>query len=345
MNIEINRQYCIIPFRYDRSAFVKRDMWIEQTPTLDRDALYDFVETGRQSMRIYALDFNRCDRFSKFCKKQTSVMSVNGRETRFRVVNSNGKSWLTPRLVLSQSASVGLLWLPVEIAGNPTLGEVIDFNYAFQKFDSGQGKKFICNEGEWCLADLVNWLLAPLGDGLRLFEGYRAHIFTYLLVDGVDDLDTMRGDILNLVHGRNSRYASIDDEFDNGTMLQTFKNMYVGSSVEGGCMIGLLKHDDSDGFMRNYPNTTFREPFPVDIHTGLHAALRAARHRQQHSHGHSGRRLDVAHRGGRLPRPRGRHLHGPSVRIFLDRVALLAPRPHLPLSEPVVRPCRALPRA
>lgn len=262
MKIEINREYCIIPFRYDRAQFVSRGIWAEHSPSLDRDALYDFVDMGKQSMRIYGLDFNRCDRFSKFCQKK-SVVALDGGDVYFRIVNDKANSWRTPRLVLSQSADVGFLWLPVEIAGNPTLAEVINFNYRFQKFDSGRGKTFVCNGSEWRLSDVISWMLAPLGDGVKMFEGYRAHIFTYLLVDGVQNLDDkgLRGDILNLVHGRNSRYSSLDDEFDEGTMLRTFKNIYMGSSVEGGCMIGLLKHDDSDGFMRSYHDTTFQSRF------------------------------------------------------------------------------------
>lgn len=77
MKIEINREYCIIPFRYDRAQFVSRGIWAEHSPSLDRDALYDFVDMGKQSMRIYGLDFNRCDRFSKFCQKK-SVVALDG---------------------------------------------------------------------------------------------------------------------------------------------------------------------------------------------------------------------------------------------------------------------------
>ena len=282
MKIARNQIYCFIPFYLDAPADLQGSLWTAAAPVYDRAAMYGFLDVSSAAMDIYRIDFKRNTDLRDFWQRE----SVTPYGSRMRLTNQSTTSWRTPRLVMSHGGSTGMLCIPVELTDCQDITAVVEFVNRFHKYDSTQAPvmEYISNgrdsvmldrldsalgmarEGRphtWSLGPVVSRLLAPLGDGLHTFEPYRAHMLTYVLAedcpDGLDE--AVKAQLLRLVHCHNARYSPLPDAFDRGTMMQTFQNIYVGAADEGGCMLGLVKGDDSDAYMRQYHDTTFQSRF------------------------------------------------------------------------------------
>lgn len=279
MKITRNQIYCIIPFYLDGPAAPQGPLWTADTPVLDRTAMYDFLDVSSTAMDVYRIDFERNADLRKFWQRESRC----GDGCRMRLTNQNPRSWRTPRLVMSRRSDAGMLCIPVEIAGECGIDDVADFVNRFHKYDSTQAPVMeyvttgrdtplldrldsalgLARPGRphsWTLGGVVDMLLSPLGPGLHPFEPYRAHMLTYVLGEGCADGpdEALKTAMLRLIHCHNKRYSPLPEAFDRGAVMQTFRNVYLGAADEGACMLGILKGDDSDGYMRSYHDTTFQ---------------------------------------------------------------------------------------
>lgn len=281
MKIAANQIYFIIPL-YAECGDLNFDdsLWEANSPRLDDSALYSFVDSGRNALCIYRLKAEGKSNviLQKFLRRTSTIEIRHGvkREVKVRVLNDNRETWCTPRLVLAQSRRVGLLSIPMEVIGPQDVADIVDFNYAFHKFDSGQGRVLTLTGNEsqllkdidshlglrpgdipytWTLAKLVNLLLADSGK-YREFTPRHAHVFTYISAEDAslplsqDDRDTF----LRLMHCQNSKYLPVGDAFNSESVKQTFANIFTGISVEGGCMLGLLTGTSGDSFIAQFPS-------------------------------------------------------------------------------------------
>lgn len=111
---------------------------------------------------------------------------------------------------------------------------------------------------EWTMNDLLAFLLADFGEACRLFNHTRIHLFTYLRVARSTWQEAEgRADFIRIVRTQNTTYAPPRQRIeDDDLFLQTFDNIYVGASVEGGAMLVLSNpEDDAKGsttFFRNF---------------------------------------------------------------------------------------------
>jgi len=282
MRIARNQIYCIIPFYLDGPVSPQGPVWTAGGPVLDRAAMYDFLEVSSSAMDIYRIDYEHNPDLRKFWQR----MSRCGDGCTVRLTNDNSSSWRTPRLVMSRRNDVGILCIPVELTGECDIAGAVEFVNRFHKYDSTQAPVMhyasngrdtvlldrldaalgLARDGEphtWTLRGVVDLLLAPLGPGLHSFEPYRAHMFSYVLAEdcGAGFDGALKTQALRLVHCHNHRYSPLPEAFDSGVVMQTFQNIYVGAADEGGCMLGIVKGDDSDGYMRAYHDTTFQSRF------------------------------------------------------------------------------------
>lgn len=281
MKIETNQIYCIIPFYAAEGAIgVGGTLWKKQAPKIEEDAFYDFIKVGANTPDVYAPDFGSkvnapLHRF--FERTFTAAIGRgNPRRMRVKLLNEGAKSWRGPRLIVSRSGHVGLLSIALELPEAADVADIVGFNYAFHKYDSGQ-MPVLTAEGHfdaalglnhedapdtWTLAALVRLLTADCG-ACRMFTPMRAHMLTYLLgSDTPLPLNTNVEDaMLRLMHCHDEKYTPVPGAFASGCVMRTFANIYTGACAEGACVLGVLKGDGSDGFMRNYPNANFQTRF------------------------------------------------------------------------------------
>lgn len=105
---------------------------------------------------------------------------------------------------------------------------------------------------QWTMNDLISFLLSDFGDGCRLFNRTRLHLFTYLRVPREQwyaDDDAVRrqnkADFVSLIRSQNTTYNPPQQRLDSDRMFfQTFDNVYVGASVEGGAILVLSNPED-----------------------------------------------------------------------------------------------------
>lgn len=293
-----NQIYCVIPF-YAKESMTPASLWKPSAPKIKDEVFYDYIKEGKEAMKVYGIDFVANPLWGKFFnrelvavdKKKATQPDAEPQEgaTPFRMLGDGGDNWMTPRLILSGRGYTGMLVLPVRISGTPSMEQVVDFVNRFHKYSSGQGQvfRYIRKEGDgpiveeidslglgyrkrkggettpgtWILAALIKALLAPLGEVIH-FNSYRAHMFSYLLLDGApagESLDFRCG-MLRLIHRQTSRYAVLPGDFDT-IVMQTFRNIYFGVDVEGGAMVQWLKQDESDTFFRDYAKGSLQGNF------------------------------------------------------------------------------------
>lgn len=125
----------------------------------------------------------------------------------------------------------------------------------YRRMASGMSLRYDEATGpQWTMNDLIGFLLSDFGDGCRLFNRTRLHLFTYLRVpreqwyaDGAAGSRQGKADFVRLVRSQNTTYnppqRRLDDE---DLLLQTFDNVYVGASVEGGAMLVLSNPEDDE---------------------------------------------------------------------------------------------------
>ena len=297
MKVLQNQIYCLIPFYFDKlQETVAGELWKEQAPCIDSDAMYPYMSLGSRSNKVYALNPAGKADIAKFMT-QTSFVRNMGKQSQalaVNIMNAGQKSWRTPRLLLSGDGETGTLILPLTIsAAFPgellPLDTVCDFVNKLHKYDSTQTLVFeyrtkngntivqdqldsvlgLTHKGQdhtWTIGSLSNLLLGSMLGDITMFKPFRAHILTQVLVDDDEGrahvfTEDDKIALLRITHCQNSRYHTVLDERSAETILSLFANIHVGISVEGACCMQVIQHDDGDAFLTSYANGPFQSRF------------------------------------------------------------------------------------
>lgn len=286
MKILQNHIYCIFPFFFETPYTEETtELWTEEAPKFDADGMYPFMHTGSRNNRVFRLDLDRNPDLRKFFT-QTSLLQPGGTPA----VNllSNRTSWLSPRLVISASGEVGVLSIAMSVGGDCEVDSAVvcDFVNRIQKYDSGQAPVFayrvkgdntrlqdrldealgLCHRQQphtWTLGTLSELLLRPISGRISMFKPYRTHVLSNILAESPADPDYTLGKdeerlLLRMTHCQNERYHVDTARMADGTVMRTFENIYTGVAVEGACVMRILRHDASDGFLRDYAKGNFQ---------------------------------------------------------------------------------------
>lgn len=126
----------------------------------------------------------------------------------------------------------------------------------------GDAENHPINNGlEFQLLDLVKMLLTGIPEW-TLFEKGRAHVFTYycFVKEELSLTAQEKEAIILLTRCIDSKYNIPIENFDNSrSFTSTFSNVYMGSSIEGGCICTIFQVDDkgksnnpSNGFINSF---------------------------------------------------------------------------------------------
>ena len=297
MNVIQNQIYCFIPFYLDNALESHPgELWVEQKPYLDSDAMYPYMGTGSRMHSVYALNFAGNASLSKFMRQTSYVRGAGGNHVSVVVnlLNVNTNSWRTPRLVVTNDGEVGVLIIPLTVscadAGESLTDDMVcAFVNRLQKYDSTQVPVFeyrLKNNNStiqdnidadlrlkhrdmphtWTIATLADFLLAPLKGRISMFKPFRAHILTELLASGSDNGPHLLSDrdkisLLRITHCQNARYHTLLDDRTTRVIMPVFGNSYAGVSAEGACCMQILQHDEADSYLEKYPAGTFQSRF------------------------------------------------------------------------------------
>lgn len=108
---------------------------------------------------------------------------------------------------------------------------------------------------EFRLIDLVKMLLTGIPEW-TLFEKGRAHVFSYysFVKEDLTLTPEEKHAIIQLTRCTDSKYSLPMEDFDNSRYFtSTFRNIYIGSSIEGGC-ICTVRQVDENGESNNSAN-------------------------------------------------------------------------------------------
>ncbi|MCR5820968.1 MAG: hypothetical protein K6F94_08515 [Bacteroidaceae bacterium] len=97
----------------------------------------------------------------------------------------------------------------------------------------------------WTMPSLMADMLADFGDTWQPFNRNRLRLFTYLRVGDTDRREELETDFLHIVRCENPKYVQSPEHSESeGMVRRTFKNIYIGASVEGGGIMTLSTPDE-----------------------------------------------------------------------------------------------------
>ena len=113
---------------------------------------------------------------------------------------------------------------------------------------------------EWSFLNLRDVLISDIKVDLQFFNTTRQHIFTYYQVEEVNE-DTL-GDFIRIVRGENGKYMVPEEDLVySNRYIQSFKNIYMGSSVEGGAIMMVAPPSTSHEFIKNFHSASLSKRY------------------------------------------------------------------------------------
>lgn len=106
-------------------------------------------------------------------------------------------------------------------------------------------------------SDIIDFMLSLMHIRYDRFNKKKSHIFTYLQINEEDVPEGGLGnadfhcDFIRIVRGEHANFQIIDDEHER-VYMQTFRNIFVGSSVEGGSILTIRTKNDDGGFIERF---------------------------------------------------------------------------------------------
>lgn len=159
--------------------------------------------------------------------------------------------------------------IPVPTNAN-SLGEMIPDLWRSNQQSTKGNIDYIC----WNFDDFVNCLLATMGrpkEGqkrIKYFSKERMHLFTFRSMMDVDNklkTEDVTIDILRLSRCVNANYMlPVEQLIQQGSLLQTYENIYFSSSIEGAAMICVGKERNAE-FVGDLHNKFIRQYLLVYI--------------------------------------------------------------------------------
>lgn len=276
------------------------DLWQHQDISIANNVLYTHVAHFLGSKTPDDAIRNGCIIYSFAPKTKTPLSSLfnnkkccidipdaSGVTQEFSFKFCNDKQLNAPKIILYPQASIGILSFGVELQGNPTLDDLMTFNYALHKTDHKQAPliRIPFDESKWkpknegdihparqiyqtihddsnAMADgyylyqLRNLLLSDLQlTESNFVNADRTHIFSYVQIDRFDDPLAFKQTFIRILRAQNQKYMVSAHELESDIFTQTFENIYIGSCVEGGA-IAVLAPESAPEHLHNFKKGT-----------------------------------------------------------------------------------------
>lgn len=104
----------------------------------------------------------------------------------------------------------------------------------------------------WSMRQLTDSLMSNFNGKYIRADEFRLHVFTYLQVNKETGQDPdLLSDFSRIIHCQDQDYFTLPISYGQNVYEQLFENVYVGSSVEGGGVLTILK-GSGDDFMKNF---------------------------------------------------------------------------------------------
>lgn len=181
---------------------------------------------------------------------------------------------LGTKLIVSPYTRVGLLMFTLQLSeANAETDRLVTLNYRLHKIDN-QAPQIVCvppsaplhpkkleelqqitvllqsattDEGmpRWTLVNLIRFLLHEFNGAYTLMNSIRLHLFTYLRVTADENSRNLQEVFLRIIRGENSNYLPMmSNTIDSAQIMQTFQNIFIGSSVEGGGIMTIEPNEE-----------------------------------------------------------------------------------------------------
>lgn len=134
------------------------------------------------------------------------------------------------------------------------LQEIIPQLWKLHQKNTMKNNEYVC----WNVNDFVNCILGTMGvprkgeERIQYFSSSRIHLFSFYSVNDVDNLidnETMSHCAMRLSRCVETNYMLPFEQMKNeGTLLQTYKNIFFASSIEGASMICIGKEGNEKFF-------------------------------------------------------------------------------------------------
>ncbi len=108
-------------------------------------------------------------------------------------------------------------------------------------------------ERTWTMNELTHRLMLEFENLYERFDEYRLHVFTYLQLDETDESKSILEDYERIIKLQNANYKAIEGSQGSPIYEQSFKNIYMGCTVEGGSIMTFVES--------NSQNSTFIKDF------------------------------------------------------------------------------------
>jgi len=226
----------------------------------------------------------------KLFKGFRNEISVNqdgvNRLLTFSIINEKS-NLSSPKLILYPQALVGFLIISIELnSNNYTVKNLVSLNYSIAKIDYTQAPSLSIinnhpnnkrdinniyitlsnyfsndtNVSAWHFGGLINFLLSDFNannTNIKLFNETRAHLFTYIQIQSEQLTDELLSTFIRILRCQNEKYLLSNYDLDIGKQYeQLFKNIYIGSAVEGAAIMTIVNNETSS-HVNNFKTGTF----------------------------------------------------------------------------------------
>jgi hypothetical protein len=211
----------------------------------------------------------------------------------------DNQTFFSPKLLIHPSSNVGMLILSCCLADrNRTMEDLITLNYCIHRtFPAGSGqnkvlkikqldqdnskdsisedtdtkivrtqklqalmKNVFGTEDAFSMSMFTEILMAEFKGKYERFDPFRLHLFTYLQMSEPSDKVDLLKDFSRIIKLQNRNYKVVDSDKADSVYEETFKNIYVGSAVEGGGMMTLLSDQDDDScFLKDFHRSSLSQ--------------------------------------------------------------------------------------
>ncbi len=199
------------------------------------DTTRDSLKKTQQKIKEWTHDKDKASQDIRHAKKENKR---RGAERKLKVSTEKLKEL---------NAQLQILLEPVRLqAGNDTLDNIRTINQALQPVDRH------CKEQDellryWTMLELTERLMNEFScDYYQRFNPFRMHPFTYLRLNQSQFTTDVFDDFIRIVNVQNRNYQVVSENNKN-LYEQTFRNIYMGSSTEGGGIMTLLPHKEMEG--------------------------------------------------------------------------------------------------
>lgn len=206
------------------------------------DFNYYFHKTGSQLVNVYLKEQIELQEFAARCEESDST-TKNPNETEILM---NRRRRLSERLSVLD-----------KILNRCTPTSEADGKRTVQESDK-KGKNIEDELRYWNLDSLLNVLLKGIYQPTERFNKNRCHVFSYLQLPECEFDAKLKADFIRIYRCENEKYLVIDNDYNS--LQQTFKNIYVGCSVEGGAILTITPEKENS-FINQFWSSSLQQRY------------------------------------------------------------------------------------